>query len=74
MYTFFNWKFSEEFKYATNFLLEDKLKIENAEILTDCWENIEHSIPLYCKTIVVYIVSSLVLKAHNIVPCISDVV
>ena len=27
-------KFSEEFKYATNFLLDDKLEIENAEILT----------------------------------------
>ena len=33
-YTFFKGKFSEEFKYATNFLLDDKLKIENAETLT----------------------------------------
>ena len=31
---FFKGKFSEEFKYATNFLLDDKLKIEKAETLT----------------------------------------
>ena len=30
-YTFFKGKFNEEFKYATNFLLDDKLKIEDAE-------------------------------------------
>ena len=36
--------FWEEFKYATNFLLGDKLKIENAEILTDSGEHIEHSV------------------------------
>ena len=47
MYTFFKWRFSEEFKYATNFLLHGKLKKETAEILTDSGENIEHSVSLY---------------------------
>ena len=42
MYTFFKWKFCEEFKYTTDFLLDDKLKIENAEILTDAEEDIEY--------------------------------
>ena len=45
MYTFFfKWKFCEEFKYATYFLLDGKLKIQNAEMLTDSGENIEHSV------------------------------
>ena len=34
MYFFFKRKFSEEFKYATNYLLDDKLRIENAETMT----------------------------------------
>ena len=61
MYTLFKWKFCDEFKYATNFLLDDKLKIENAEILTDFGKNIEHAVSLYSKTIV-HITCSLVLK------------
>ena len=72
MYTFFKWKFCEEFKYATYLLLNDKLKIENAEILTDSVENIEHSVSLYRKTIM-FIISSLVLKARAVLN-ISDVV
>ena len=47
-------KFNEEFKYATNLLLDDKLKLENAEDWSDYGENIEHSLSLHCKTIVYY--------------------
>ena len=39
MYTFFEWIFCEEIKCATNFLLDDKLEIENAVILTDFGED-----------------------------------
>ena len=61
-------KFCKEFKYATNFFLDDKLKKENAEIKKN--NNIQLSVPLYSKTIVHY---SLVLMAHNVLN-ISDVV
>ena len=54
MYTLFKWKFCEEIKYVTNFLLDDKLKTENAEILTDSGKNTEHPVSLYSKTIVHY--------------------
>ena len=57
-YTFFKGKFCEEFKYATNFLLDGKFKIENDEILTYIKikknNDIQHSVPLYSKTIVHY--------------------
>ena len=74
-YTFFNGKFNEEFKYATNFLLDDKLKIENAETLTYIEiKRIMIFSALYpCIAKQSFITSSLVLKAY-IVLNISDVV
>ena len=72
---FFKGKFNEEFKYATNFLLDDKLEIENAETLT--YIEIKRIMifnALYlCIAKQSFLTSSLVLKAH-IVLNISDVV
>ena len=51
-------KLNEEFKYATNFLLDDKLQIENAEILTYIKikknNDIQCSVSLNSKTIIPY--------------------
>ena len=51
-------KFNEKFKYDTNFLPDDKLKIENAEILTYIKikknNDIQCSVSLYSKTIIHY--------------------
>ena len=56
VYIFSKGNHREEFKYATNFLLDDKLKVENAETLTsEIKDNdIQRSVPLYSKTIVHY--------------------
>ena len=58
-YTFSKRKFREEFKYATYFLLDGKLKTESDEILTyfkikkyNTSNDIYCSAPLYSKTIV----------------------
>ena len=68
-------KFSEEFKYATNFLLDGKLKMENAETLTfiETKRIMIFSALYLCLAKQSFITSSLVLKAH-IVLNISDVV
>ena len=73
-YTFFKGKFSEEFKYAINFLLDDKLKIENAETLTyiEIKRIMIFSALYLCIAKQSFITSVLVLMTH-IVLNISDV-
>ena len=68
-------KFNEEFKYATNFLLDDKFEIENAETLTyiEIKRIMIFSDQYLCIAKQSFITSSLVLKVH-IVLNISDVV
>ena len=57
--TFFKGKFKRNSNtYVTNFLLDSKLKIENAEMLTSINMNknndIQQCVPQYSKTIVHY--------------------
>ena len=74
-YTFFKGKFSEEFKYATNFLLDNKLKIETAETLNyiEIKRIMIFSALYLCIAKQLFLTSSHVLKAH-IVLNLSDVV
>ena len=72
---FFKGKFREGFKYATFFLLDGKLKIENVEIFTYIKikknNDIQRSVPLYSTIIVHY---KLTCFETHIVLNISDVV